>query len=118
MNNKAILTRGLDGCLFLYPVDEWERLSQRLASLPLTGADVRAFSRYLFSEAMETNFDRLGRIKIPAYLSEYAKLNKEVIILGVLHRVEIWSRERFEKLSQDLTSRSEEIAEKISGTGV
>lgn len=118
LNNKATLTRGLDGCLFLYPQPEWEKLSHRLSNLPLTGSDARAFSRYIFSEAIEATFDRLGRITIPAYLLTYAALEKEIVILGVLNRIEIWSKKKFDKLNTELTKRSEEIAEKISGSGI
>lgn len=86
--------------------------------LPLTGADARAFSRYIFSGAVETTFDGLGRIHIPDYLVEYAKLEKEVVILGVLSRVEIWAKKRFLLLNQKLNKRSEEIAEKLSDSGI
>lgn len=118
LNNKAILTRGLDGCLFLYPISEWDKLSNQLNSLPLTGADARAFSRYLFSGAVEISFDTLGRIHIPDYLVKFAQLEKEVVVLGVLNRIEIWSTKKYQLLSKALNKRSEEIAEKLSGSGI
>ena len=114
----AILTKGLDGCLFLYPKGEWERLSQRLKQLPVTLADTRAFERYLFGGAIEVGFDPLGRIKIPEYLREYADLTKETVIIGVLERVEIWDKKRWKGYVKKLHERSEEIAEKLSEKGV
>ena len=114
----AILTKGLDGCLFLYPKSEWERLSQRLRLLPVTLAETRAFERYLFGSAVEVDFDQLGRIKIPEYLRIYAGLTKEAVIVGVLERVEIWEKTRWSKFAKKLHERSEEIAEKLSERGV
>lgn len=118
LNKEAILTRGLDGCLFLYSIFEWEILSNRLSSLPLTGKDARDFSRYIFGEAIHVSFDNLGRITIPDYLRNYAALEKEVVILGVLNRIEIWEKHKFDLINTKLNKRSEEIAEKLSGSGI
>ena len=114
----AILTKGLDGCLFLYPKNEWATLSQRLAGLPITQSDARAFSRYLFAGGVEVDFDSLGRIKIPEYLIKYASLQRETMVLGILGRVEIWSLERWKEISSQLEKRSEEIAEKLGERGI
>lgn len=116
--SKAVLTRGLDGCLFLYPTDEWDKLASKIKDLPLTAISGRDFSRYLFSGASEIEFDSLGRFVIPDHLQRYAHLNKEVVVIGVLNRVEIWSKEIWEKLSKKIDKDSEEIAEKLSDTGV
>lgn len=118
LGTSAILTKGLDGCLFLYPNSEWERLSQRLRALPFTLAETRAFERYLFGGAVEVDFDSLGRIKIPAYLRSYANLSKEAVIIGVLERVEVWEKRRWDEFAEKLHKRSEEIAEKLSEKGV
>lgn len=115
---SAILTVGLEGCLFLYPKDEWEKLSTRLSELPLTVSDARNFSRYLFSSAVEVSFDKLGRITIPDYLKNHASLKKSLIIAGVLNRVEIWDQVKWEVFNKNLNSQSEEIAEKLSGSGI
>lgn len=115
---SAILTVGLEGCLFLYPKDEWEKLSTRLSELPLTASDARNFSRYLFSSAVEVSFDKLGRITIPDYLKNHASLKKRLIIAGVLNRVEIWDQVKWEVFNKNLNSQSEEIAEKLSGSGI
>jgi MraZ protein len=114
----AILTKGLDGCLFLYPKLEWERLTTRLRELSVTQADTRAFERYLFGGATKVEFDQLGRIKIPEYLLTYASLKKEAVLVGILERIEIWSPERWNRLAKELEARGEEIAEKLGEKGV
>jgi MraZ protein len=114
----AVLTKGLDGCLFLYPRQEWGRLTSRLQELPITQADTRAFERYLFGGATEVEFDNLGRIKIPEYLLAYASLEKEAVLVGILERIEIWGLEHWNKLAKKLESTGEEIAEKLAEKGV
>ncbi|OGY21662.1 MAG: cell division/cell wall cluster transcriptional repressor MraZ [Candidatus Woykebacteria bacterium GWB1_45_5] len=114
----AVLTKGLDGCLFLYSKLEWERLTSRLKELPVTQADTRAFERYLFGGATEVEFDSLGRMKIPEYLLMYASLEKEAVLVGILERIEIWGSERWNKLAKRLESKGEEAAEKLAEKGV
>jgi MraZ protein len=114
----AILTKGLDGCLFLYPKKSWEELTARFQELSVTQADTRAFERYLFGGAVEANFDNLGRVKIPEYLILYASLKKELVLVGILERIEIWNKNKWEKVYENLESRGEEIAEKLSEKGV
>ena len=118
LRDGAILTTGLDGCLFLYSKKDWEDLSKAVKELPLTAADARDFSRYLFSGAVEVTFDQLGRTVIPDYLVAHANLGKELIILGVLNRIEIWAKKKFLTLNRKLNQKGEEIAEKLSGSGV
>ncbi len=114
----SVLTKGLDRCLFLYTRQAWIALSNRVRELPVTAADARAFSRYLFSGATEIQFDQLGRIFIPDYLRAYANLKKEVVVVGVLERVEIWDKTAWSKVRKSVESRGEEIAEKLTGTGI
>ncbi len=118
MKEGAILTRGLDGCLFLYSIPEWNKLAKRMEELPLTGADARTFSRYLFSGGIEVGFDSLGRIVIPDYLARHASLNKKLIIIGVLNRVEIWSEKNWKVFNKNSSEKSVEVAEKLSGSGI
>ncbi len=87
-----VMTRGLDPCLFVYPLPEWQTLAAKLKQLPLTRADARAFVRFFFSGATECELDRQGRVLIPPGLREYAQLEKECVVLGVSNRVEIWSQ--------------------------
>lgn len=89
-----------------------------MESLPLTGADARSFSRYLFSGATEVEFDALGRIVIPDYLKRYGGIEKDVVFIGVLNRIEIWSEKRWKLINKKVSSQSSEIAEKLSDSGI
>jgi MraZ protein len=113
-----VLTKGLDQCLFLYPKESWKVLAERVKLLPVTGAGARAFSRYIFGSAVETGFDRLGRVQIPEYLREYASLSKEAVLVGVGERVEIWSLKRWNIYEKELEKRGEEIAERLKESGI
>lgn len=114
----AILTKGLDGCLFLYPMSSWSKLTDRIQELSVTQADTRAFGRYLFGGASEVEFDQLGRIKIPEYLLEYAHIQKNAVLVGLLERIEIWSPRLWEKQVKKLETRGEEISEKLAKKGI
>lgn len=118
LKEVAILTRGLDNCLFLYPIEEWKRLSEQIQDLPLTAQDARSFSRYLFSGAIEVSCDNLGRIVIPDYLLTHAYLEKKLVIIGVLNRAEIWSDKMWLRFNKKINRSGEEIAEKLSGSGI
>ncbi len=113
LGDKFILTKGLDGCLFVYPPKDWTALEQKMRSLPFTRADARAFMRFFFSGATEGEADKQGRILIPSNLREYAGLERETMIIGVSSRVEIWSRQRWEEYSRAASASAEQIAEKI-----
>jgi MraZ protein len=108
-----ILTRGLDNCLFVYPKQEWAVLEQKLKALPLMKSDARAFTRFFFSGATECELDKQGRINIPGNLLEYAKLDKECVVLGVSNRVEIWSKSIWENYFRASEESFNEIAEKL-----
>jgi len=113
LGDRFVVTKGLDNCLFVYPQDEWGALEQKLKSLPFTRADARAFVRFFFSGASECEVDKQGRILIPANLREYAQLSKDVVVLGVSSRVEIWSKEQWDQYNNLAAENFEEIAEKI-----
>lgn len=113
LGDRFVVTKGLDNCLFVYPQDEWGALEKKLKSLPFTRADARAFVRFFFSGAGECEVDKQGRILIPANLREYAQLSKDVVVLGVSSRVEIWSKEQWDKYNNMAAENFEEIAEKI-----
>lgn len=113
-----IVTRGLDNCLFIYPRTEWESLEAKLKTLPLTRGDARRFVRFLFSGATECEVDRQGRITLPANLREYAGLEKEVVIIGVSNRVELWSQARWAAYMEEAEESFEDIAEKIEELGI
>src|SRR5690606_26161936 len=99
LGEQFVVTRGLDRCLFVYPRTEWSVLEEKIKTLPMTKKDVRAFVRTLFSGATECEVDKQGRINLPNNLLEYAKIEKDVVIIGVSTRVEIWSASEWESYS-------------------
>jgi len=113
LGERFIVTKGLDRCLFAYSPGEWQILEEKLKRLPFARADARAFVRLFFSGAAEVEVDRQGRVLIPANLRAYAGLDKDVVILGVSSRVEIWAREEWERYSAGASENYEAIAEKI-----
>ena len=117
LGNKFVITKGLDGCLYAYPMEEWKALEEKLKSLPITNKDARAFVRFFFSGACEIEVDKQGRGLIPQTLKEYAKIEKEIVSIGVLTRVEIWSKEKWQDYNEsDIDFDS--IAEKMSELGI
>jgi MraZ protein len=118
LENGAILSQGLDGCLFLYPKSDWESLINKLHALPLTQSDARNFTRSLSFGATEVEIDRLGRILIPEYLRQFAQIEADCVIAGAVDRIEIWARPKFIEITAQINSRREEIAEKLSSTGI
>lgn len=118
LGESFILTKGLDNCLFAYSSKEWAELEAKLRSLPFTDKDVRAFVRFFFAGATECELDKQGRILIPNNLRQHAKLEKDVYIIGVSTRVEIWDKSEWEKYSGDDNISPESIAEKMSMLGI
>lgn len=115
LGDMFIITRGLDQCLFGYPVSEWALIEEKLKGLPLTKKDARAFTRFFFSGATESELDKQGRINIPAPLLQYGKLEKECVILGVSNRIEIWSKQIWEDYFTQSEESFAEIAENMIG---
>jgi len=114
---RFIATKGLDNCLFLYPMDEWKVIEEKLRTLPFTRADVRSFARFFFSGASELEIDKQGRILLPPNLREYAGIEKDLTIIGVGARVEIWANEKWAPYNQTAQSSYEIIAENLVGLG-
>lgn len=114
----AIVTRGLDNCLFLFAETEWKALAEKLVALPLAQANSRAFVRLMLSGAMDVEFDAQGRILIPDYLRKYAGLGKEVVVAGLYNRIEVWDAATWERYKQKTEGASEEIAEKLGELGI
>ncbi len=117
LGNKFVITKGLDGCLYIYPTDEWVKLQEKLKTLPLTNKDARAFVRFFFAGASEVEIDKQGRGLIPQNLKEYAGIEKEIVSIGVLSRVEIWSREKWNEYNNSNIDY-EKIAEKMNELGI
>jgi MraZ protein len=118
LGKKAVLTRGLDNCLYLYPLKEWEKLAEKLARLPITRSDSRAFVRLMLAGAMDVSLDRLGRILVPDYLKEYAGLDKKVAIAGLYNRIEIWDEKKWNVYKKETSQAAEAIAEKMNELGI
>lgn len=118
LTGGAIITRGLDHCLFVFTNTEWETLAQKLIGLPLTQANSRAFVRLMLSGAADVQIDKQGRILVPDYLREYAGLAKEVIVAGVYNRFEIWDANAWKQYKAKTESQSDEIAERLGELGI
>ncbi|MGR6544916.1 division/cell wall cluster transcriptional repressor MraZ [Paenibacillus tundrae] len=108
-----VVTRGLDQCLFVYPMEEWGIMEQKLKALPLMKSDARAFTRFFFSGATECDLDKQGRVNLPGNLREYAKLDKDCVVLGVSNRVEVWSKDIWENYFNQSEEVFNDIAEKL-----
>ena len=113
LGERFVVTRGLDKCLFAYPMDEWKVLEEKLKKLPLTKKDARAFTRFFFSGAIECEIDKQGRINIPQPLRNYASLEKECVIIGVSNRIELWASDSWSEYFDDSEESFAEIAENL-----
>lgn len=113
LGEQFVLTRGLDQCLFAYPMNEWHLLEEKLKKLPLTKKDARAFTRFFFSGAVECELDKQGRINIPSPLRKYATIEKECSVIGVSNRVEFWAMDKWEDFVDISEDSFAEIAENM-----
>ena len=113
LGDNFIVTKGLDGCLFVYPNDEWTRFEEKLKSLPLTNKNARQFTRFFLAGAAACEVDKQGRILLPQVLREFANLEKDVVLVGVASRIEIWSRERWDESMNTYDGDMDEVAENI-----
>lgn len=117
LGSKFILTKGLDGCLYAYPLSEWSLLEEKLKKLPLTNKNARAFVRFFFSGANEMELDKQSRVLIPQSLLEYGEIKKEIVSIGVSNRLEIWSKEKWEEYNSSNIDY-DAIAEQMSELGI
>ena len=113
LGREAVVTRWLENCLVLYPMKEWEKFTEKLEKLPGTQIDARGFSRVLLSGASDVSFDKLGRILIPDYLTEYAALKKNVTIIGLSNKIEIWDEVNWNKYRKKTEQALGDIASKL-----
>lgn len=118
LTGGAIITKGLDRCLFVFTNKDWEILAQKLINLPLAQANSRAFARLMLSGASEVEIDTQGRVLMPDYLRKYACLDKEAVVAGVYNRMEVWDAKSWSDYKTKTESQSEEIAEKLSELGI
>lgn len=113
----CIVTRGLDRCLWVYSTEEWQKISEQIASLPITQKNARSFSRLMLAGAMDLNLDKAGRINLPGYLKEYSGIKNKVVICGMYNRLEIWPEDSWKEFKKGMEENSEEIAEQIEEMG-
>lgn len=118
LNSMAVVTRGLDQSLFLYPKKEWEDIAGKIAQLPLTNANSRAFSRLMLAGAFEAEMDKQGRMIIPDYLRKFANLSKRIVVAGLYNRIEIWDEQAWMLYKSNTERESTAIAEGLGELAV
>lgn len=118
IGENCIATKGLEKCLFVYPKQEWSIIESKLKQLPLAKAEARAFVRFFFSGAAELECDKQGRVLIPGNLRDYAALDKDIVIIGVLNRVEIWDKTAWEEYNNQIGPTVNDIAEHLVDLGI
>jgi MraZ protein len=118
LKKGAVVTKGLDNCLFLYSKEQWEKLAQKFASLPISQAKTRAFTRHILAGAMDVDFDVQGRINLPEYLRSFAGLRKSVIVAGLYNRLEIWDEKQWNNYKSSTEKNSNAIAEELGDLGI
>lgn len=109
----AVVTKGLEGCLFLYTNDEWKKLAEKINATPISQANARAFARLMLAGAMDVQPDKQGRIVLPKYLLSYAKIKTNVIVAGLLNRLEIWEAKAWQEYKTKTEKDAENMAEQL-----
>lgn len=117
LGKKAVITTGLDNCLVIYPIQEWEKLTKKLESLPNGQVDARGLARIMLSGAVDVELDKLGRILIPDYLKNYASLEKNVAIIGLSNRIEIWNEQKWKVYKEKTTKEIGDMAARLQQLG-
>jgi|SRR3989344_5531449 len=118
VGRKIVVTHGLDNCLFLYPLKEWQKISEKLGALGMGQANMRGFNRFLLAGAVEVEVDAVGRILIPDFLREFAGLLDKVVFTGVQTRIEIWNPDRWGAYKNKIRKQADLLAEKLGEIGV
>lgn len=118
LGKKVVVTRGLDKCLFIYPIKVWQELAEKLGTLPMGESGTRSFVRVMLAGATDVDVDSQGRILIPDYLKEYAALDKNVTVAGLFNRLEIWDEKKWNSYSENAIKNTDEIAEQLGKLGI
>lgn len=118
LGKNAVITRGLDNCLVIYPIIEWKKLSKKLENLPSSQIDARSFVRIMLAGAVDVTLDKLGRILIPDFLKNYAFLKKNVAILGLSNRIEIWDEIKWKEYKEKTETQVGDMAERLKELGI
>lgn len=118
LGKKLIVTKGLDNCLFVYPISAWQTITEKMAMLSLGAADTRGFNRFFLSGAVEVDVDKTGRILVPDFLKDFAKLDNKVVLAGVHDRIEIWDEQKWNDYKKNIEEQADSLAEKLGAVGV
>lgn len=118
LGSKVVVTRGLDDCLFVYPMKVWEEIAAKLGTMPVGEAGTRSFTRMMLAGAVDVDLDSQGRVLVPDYLKSYAGLRKDTVIVGLYNRLEIWSEDRWKKYKGLAEKQTGKIAEQLGRLGV
>ena len=117
LGENFVITKGMDGCLFVYPPGEWKEFEEKIKVLPLTNKKVREFKRFMLGSAVEGSLDKQGRVLLPPSLREFAKLEKEVVLVGVLDKLEIWDKAKWDESNSAVEHNIEDIAASMEELG-
>jgi len=118
LGRTVVVTKGLDHCLFVYSLKEWQKISQKLGELSIGQADTRGFNRFMLSGAVEVNVDSAGRILIPDFLKDFAGLKNKVILAGIHTRIEVWDESSWDAYKKRVEKQADALAEKLGEIGV
>jgi len=118
LGKKLVVTRGLDNCLFIYPEIGWRKITEKISELPLGQADTRGFNRFFLSGAVEVEVDGVGRILVPDFLKDFARLSEKVVLAGIHNRVEIWDEKKWSEYKRKIEGQADALAEKLGEIGV
>jgi len=118
LGKNIVVTRGLDKCLFVYPMKTWKELAEKLGTMPIGEASTRSFVRLMLAGATDVNSDAQGRILLPEYLKEYAGVKKDVIVAGLFNRLEIWDEAKWNTYKENAEKNTDEIAENLGKLGI
>lgn len=117
ISKKIVITHGLDQCLFIYSMNEWQKIAKKIGELGMGQSDRRGFNRFILAGATETSIDSVGRILIPDHLRQFAKVNSKVVFTGVYNRIEVWDEKTWELYKNKVVSSADDIAEKLGDVG-
>jgi len=115
---KAVITRGLDSCLFIYPMKEWQTIAEKLGSMPVGEKATRSFVRLMLAGAVDVDIDSQGRVLVPDYLKSHSMLSREVVIAGLFNRLEVWNKKNWNNYKKSAEKDQDDIAEQLGKLGV
>lgn len=118
LGKKVVVTHGLDNCLFLYPLKEWEKISEKLGNLSIGQSDTRGFNRIMLAGAVELDVDAIGRVLVPEFLRDFAGMGSKVVFAGVHSRVEVWDEGRWKNYKAKVLKQADQLAQKLGEIGV